>query len=74
MVAPLRLRMPDRVVRGTVDSMKALIIGLLVLWLVVSFLGVIIEGLFWLLVIGLVLLLVTGLFGWSRLRGGSRRA
>ena len=49
--------------------MKTLIIVLLVAWLVLSLLGAIIEGLLWLLGIGLVLLLITGAWGWFKLRG-----
>jgi hypothetical protein len=52
--------------------MKALIVLLLVLWLAVSLAGVLIEGLLWMLAIGLVLLLVTGAYGWFKLRGLAR--
>ncbi|MBO1750285.1 hypothetical protein J4G33_00540 [Actinotalea sp. BY-33] len=52
--------------------MKTLIVVLLLAWLAVSLLGVIIEGLLWLLVIGLVLLAATALFGWLKL--GRRRS
>ena len=48
--------------------MKALIIFLLVVWLVVSLIGALVEGLLWLLGIGVVLLLVTAAYGWFRLR------
>ncbi|WP_336921332.1 hypothetical protein [Aquipuribacter sp. SD81] len=48
--------------------MKALLVLLLVLWLVVTVLGAVIEGLFWLLVIGLVLFVGTAVWGWLRLR------
>lgn len=48
--------------------MKALIIFLLVAWLVLSVLGALVEGLLWLLFLGLVLLVVTGAYGWFRLR------
>lgn len=48
--------------------MKALIIALLILWAVLGLLGVILEGLFWLFVIAVVLLLVTAVYGWFRLR------
>ena len=51
--------------------MKALIILLLVAWLVLSLLGAIIEGLFWLLVVGVVLFLATAAWGWFKLRSGS---
>lgn len=52
--------------------MKTLIIVLLVVWLVLSLLGALIEGLLWLLGIGLVLLAVTAAYGWFRLRGRLR--
>lgn len=52
--------------------MKALIILLLVIWLAVSLAGVLIEGLLWLLAIGLVLLLLMGAYGWFKLRGVRR--
>jgi hypothetical protein len=48
--------------------MKTLIIVLLVAWLVLSLIGALVEGLLWLLVIGLVLLAATAVFGWFRLR------
>lgn len=53
--------------------MKTLIIVLLVAWLAVSLLGILIEGLFWLLVIGLVLFAATAVYGWLKLRSGARR-
>lgn len=54
--------------------MKALIILLLVLWLVLSLVGALVEGLLWLLGLGLVLLVVTGAYAWFRLRrGGAER-
>lgn len=54
--------------------MKTLIIALLVIWLVVALLGAVLEGLFWLLVIGVVLFLATGLYGWLKLRTGGHGA
>ena len=39
---------------------------LLLVWLVVAVVGALVEGLFWLAVVGLVLVVVTGLLG----RGG----
>lgn len=53
--------------------MKALLVLLLVLWLVVTVLGAVIEGLFWLLVIGLVLFVGTAVWGWLRLRSAVAR-
>ncbi len=48
--------------------MKALIIALLVLWLVFTLLGALLEGLFWLLVIGVVAFVATAAWGWLKLR------
>jgi pilus assembly protein TadC len=46
--------------RGT---MVRLILFLLVVWVVLSVLGFVIKGLFWLAIVGIVLFLVTGLWG-----------
>ena len=48
--------------------MKTLIIALLVLWLVFALLGAILEGLFWLLVIGVIAFTATAAWGWFTLR------
>ena len=47
-----------------------LIVGLLVLWVILSILGFVIHGLIWLAIVGIVLFLITGAFG---LRGRSTR-
>jgi hypothetical protein len=39
---------------------------LLVVWLVVSVVGALIEGLFWLAVVGLVLFVLTAAVGWGK--------
>jgi uncharacterized membrane protein len=39
---------------------------LLAIWLVVSILGAVIEGLFWLAVLGVVLFAATAVIGWSK--------
>jgi hypothetical protein len=44
---------------------------LLVVWLVITVLGFVLHGLFWLAVIGIVLFLVTSALGWNRRRLGS---
>ena len=45
------------------------IIGaLLVIWVVLAVIGIIVKGLFWLFVIGLVLFALTAVFGGSRTR------
>ena len=51
--------------------MKTLIVGLLILWIVLSVLGALLEGLFWLLVIGVVAFLATAAWGWFKLRSTS---
>ena len=48
--------------------MKVLLIVLLALWLGLTLVGLLIEGLFWLLVVGVVLFLVTAVWGWFKLR------
>jgi hypothetical protein len=39
---------------------------LLVVWVVVSVIGAVIEGLFWLAVVGLVLFVLTAAVGWGK--------
>jgi hypothetical protein len=48
-----------------------LIVLLLVIWLALSVLGFVIKGLVWLAIVGIVLFLVTG--AWGFLRRGARR-
>jgi hypothetical protein len=48
--------------------MVALIVGLLVLWLILVVLGLVVKSLFWLFVVGLILFLATGVWGWIRRR------
>lgn len=52
--------------------MLAFIGVLLVIWLVVAVLGAVIEGLFWLTVVGAVLFLATGAYGYLKRRSGPR--
>ncbi len=52
--------------------MLVLIGVLLVVWLVVSILGAVIEGLFWLTVIGIVLFLGTAAFGFLKRKSGKQ--
>ncbi|GAA5153146.1 MULTISPECIES: hypothetical protein [Amycolatopsis] len=48
------------------------LIGLLLLvWLVLVVVGAVVKGLFWLLIIGAVLFVVTAIFGW--VKRGARR-
>jgi hypothetical protein len=46
----------------------SLIVILLVVWLVLAVLGFVIKGLVWLAIVGIVLFLVTGVWGWIRRR------
>ncbi len=49
---------------------------LLVVWLVVTVVGAVVEGLFWLAVVGLLFFAATAALGWNRRRGelpGTRR-
>lgn len=48
--------------------MKVLLIVLLAVWLGLTLVGLLVEGLFWLLVIGLVLFLATAVWGWFKVR------
>jgi len=45
-----------------------LIIGLLVLWLILTVVGFVIKSLFWLAIVGIVLFIATGVFGAVRRR------
>jgi hypothetical protein len=45
-----------------------IIIGLLVIWLILSVVGFVVKGLFWLAIIGLVLFVATGVWGWLKRR------
>lgn len=39
---------------------------LLVIWLVLAILGTVLEGLFWLTIVAIVLLVGTGIYGWIK--------
>ena len=39
---------------------------LLVIWLVLAVIGAVVEGLFWLLVVGVLLFLATAAYGWVK--------
>ena len=52
--------------------MMGLIIGLLVLWLVLVVVGFAVKALLWLAIIGIVLFLLTSVFGAIRGRGRRR--
>ena len=51
--------------------MTTLIIALLVLWLIFAVIGSLIEGLFWLLIVGVVLFIGTAIYGWIRSRASA---
>jgi type IV secretory pathway TrbL component len=51
--------------------MGALILTLLLIWLVLSVLGLVFKGLFWLFVIGAILFLGTAALGWIKRRSGT---
>jgi len=50
--------------------MPNVIIGLLVLWLVLTVLGFAVHALLWLAIVGIVLFLATAVFGWIRRKAG----
>jgi hypothetical protein len=45
-----------------------IIITLLVIWLILSVLGFVLEGLLWLAFIGLILFVATAVWGWLKRR------
>ena len=58
---------PATIDHGYASGM-GLIITLLIIWLVLSILGFVIEGLLWLALIGLVLFAATAVWGWPKRR------
>ena len=48
--------------------MLGFVLLLLVLWLALSIVGAVVEGLLWLAVVGIVLFLATAAWGWARRR------
>lgn len=46
--------------------MAGIIITLLIIWLVLAVLGAVLEGLFWLTVVAIILMVATGLYGWMK--------
>jgi hypothetical protein len=46
--------------------MTGIIVTLLVIWLVLAILGAVLEGLFWLTVVAVVLILGTAAWGWIK--------
>jgi len=53
---------------GYSGAMVGLIVTLLVIWLILAVLGLVLKGLFWLFVIGAILFVLTGVFGFFRRR------
>ncbi len=54
--------------------MLAFILFLVILWIVLGIIGVVVKGLFWLLIVAVVLFVATAVFGGSRLgKGRSKR-
>lgn len=51
--------------------MSAIIVTLLVVWLVLAVLGAVLEGLFWLTLIAIALLVATGIYGWTKRNVGA---
>lgn len=51
--------------------MLGLILFLLLVWVVVAVIGAVVEGLFWLLIIGVVLFLATAAWGWVKRKSSS---
>lgn len=51
--------------------MTGIIVTLLVIWLVLAVLGAILEGLFWLTVVAILLILATAAYGWTKRRTSS---
>lgn len=47
-------------------SMIGLIVLLLVIWLAAGIIGFVVKGLLWLAIIGIVLFVLTGIFGFAR--------
>ena len=46
--------------------MLGIILIALIVWIVLVVLGVVIKGLFWLAVVGVILFLATAVFGWLK--------
>lgn len=49
--------------------MLKVLLFLIAAWVVLAVIGMVIKGLFWLFVIGVVLFVITGLLGWARRPG-----
>ena len=49
--------------------MLGLVLGLIILWIILAIVGFTIKGLFWLVIVAVVLFLLTLVFGGTRMRG-----
>ncbi|HKN51419.1 MAG TPA: hypothetical protein VJX66_02895 [Amycolatopsis sp.] len=50
-----------------------ILIGLLVLWAILVVLGIVVKSLFWLLIVGAVLFVATGVIGFTKREALGRR-
>lgn len=50
--------------------MLAIILFLIILWIIAGIIGAVVHGLFWLLIVAIVLFVLTMIFGGTRMRGG----
>lgn len=57
---------PDLWTGVILGGMWGIVLLLLAAWVVVSILGLVIKGLFWLFIIGLILFVLTSVFGWAK--------
>lgn len=71
-VVERRAGVPLRMIAPKLWNMWTLIIILLIIWLAFSVLGFAVKGLLWLAVIGIILFVVTAIFGWFRRAGSSK--
>ena len=62
----MKLGMRGRWIRCTDVKMLGLIGFLVVVWLVFVVVGLVVKGLFWLAIIGIVLLVATAVWGWIK--------
>lgn len=57
-----------------VNQMVKIIVILLVIWVIFSIVGFVIEGLLWLAAIGIVLFFATLVWGWLKRKAGTDRS
>lgn len=46
--------------------MAGIVVTLLIIWLVLAVLGAVLEGLFWLTVVAIILMVATGIYAWMK--------